>query len=197
MSSEKNRREEKTFFYTNTFQSKTEKTWEDFDQGNRKLTVQSPVKASKESQEVVSSALFLMTFRSPVVWPLEEHLSPNHSLVLFPRSFDRQKMRKNCFITDVTDGDGKRKEKISEHDNRVIGCNSCGVRVTNRQSHQAARGKLLSSCQTKTLCERPADYEVSTISIFSLFIPCESLILVLQEQLKLSSESRREKYNGS
>ena len=63
MSSEKNRREEKTFFYTNTFQSKTEKTWEDFDQGNRKLTVQSPVKASKESQEVVSSALFLMTFR--------------------------------------------------------------------------------------------------------------------------------------
>ena len=49
MSSEKNRREEKTFFYTNAFQSTTEKTWEDFDQGNRKLTVQSPVRASKES----------------------------------------------------------------------------------------------------------------------------------------------------
>ena len=49
MSSEKNRTEGKTFFYTNTFQSKTEKAWEDFDQGNRKLTVQSPARASKES----------------------------------------------------------------------------------------------------------------------------------------------------
>lgn len=105
-------------------------------------------------------------------------------------------MRKNCFITDVTGGDGKRNEKISEHDNRVIGCNSCGVRVTNRQSHQAVRCKLLSSAKQKH-CEGPADDEVSTISIFSLFIPCESLILVLQEQLKLSSESRREKYYGS
>ena len=28
MSSEKSRRERKTFFYTNTFQSKTEKAWE-------------------------------------------------------------------------------------------------------------------------------------------------------------------------
>lgn len=63
MSSEKNRRERKTFFYTNTLQSKTEKAWEDFDQGNRKLTVQSPVKASKESwQSLPGSCQFCSVF---------------------------------------------------------------------------------------------------------------------------------------
>ena len=113
--------------------------------------------------------------------------------MLFPRSFNREK---NRFTTDVTDGDGKRNEKISDSDNHVIGCNPRGVRVTNRQSHQAVRCKLLSSAKQKH-CERPADDEESIISILSLFIPCESFLLVLQEQLKLSSESRREKYYGS
>ena len=147
---------------------------------SRKQEAHSPKSCESEQEELTELArklsvlLWFWWHFASVVWPLEEHLAPNHWLALFPRSFDRQKMRKNSFITDVTDGDGKRNEKISEHDNRVIGCNSCGVRVTNRQSHQAVRCKVPSSCQTKTLWEtsrRWSEHYFHYFAFYTMWIP--------------------------